>query len=651
MADQTKTPPATVSINIPVQDSLLSTNQKQTEEMDSGTGQDSQTTESESESKNHSKSIETKGKKLGIFVFLLAFESAALVCAVVFFIMSFTMDNFHKPVFWDLGLWKLCLLVFTIVCGRLISQLFTMLILFLIWRFWVNERALYFGYGIRKSVMLFVWIGLVALAWILIVDRSSHKNEIANDVTRGLAGCLIGAFLWLVKTLLVKLVGSVHATKLLDKTKEAICVRKLLISLLEVGKKNEKQNGPEYVPVSGSEESVDVVATKLFDKIFDSDKLDRDRNTRRTMRELMNAIRGKKLLPLPHGDEKDIDGDDKKPDEAAKEASAHIFAILKPDSNRCVPLEKILQYVKEKKVIDQLKGLAESKTDDGTTKTDGKPINGRSGHITSEDLKIEESVFTDWMVEVYKEHDSLNSTLKHSKTAIDELNMIASVIVLLIIIVMWLLFMGFLTTKVLVFLSSQLLLAVFVFGNSVKTVFEAVIFVFLVHPFDVGDRCVINGIQMIVEEMNIMTTTFLRFDNEKIYYPNAVLASKPISNLYRSPPMNETLEFAISLHTPNQTIKKLQECIKTYLEKNPRWWRPDHSLRFKEIEDVNKMKLVLFVNHTINFHYIGKRLKRRSELVLEMKNLFEELKIEYNLLPQQVNLIGSVRCLPHQFEF
>ena len=84
---------------------------------------------------------------------------------------------------------------------------------------------------------------------------------------------------------------------------------------------------------------------------------------------------------------------------------------------------------------------------------------------------------------------------KHSKTAIDELNVIASVIVLLVITVLWLIFMEFLSTKLLLFLSSQLLLVVFMFGNTAKTVFEAVIFVFVVHPFDVGDRCVVGGVQ------------------------------------------------------------------------------------------------------------------------------------------------------------
>lgn len=100
-------------------------------------------------------------------------------------------------------------------------------------------------------------------------------------------------------------------------------------------------------------------------------------------------------------------------------------------------------------------------------------------------------------MKVYLERRSLVHSLNDAKTAVDELNNLASAIVLVLSIIVWLLVMGFLTTQVLVFISSQLLLVVFVFGNTAKTVFEAIVFVFVMHPFDVGDRCVIDGVQVI----------------------------------------------------------------------------------------------------------------------------------------------------------
>lgn len=68
--------------------------------------------------------------------------------------------------------------------------------------------------------------------------------------------------------------------------------------------------------------------------------------------------------------------------------------------------------------------------------------------------------------------------------------------------------------------------------------------------------------QVIVEEMNILTTVFLKFDNEKIYYPNAVLATKPISNFYRSPDMGDTIDFSVGVSTSILKIGALKSRIK-----------------------------------------------------------------------------------------
>lgn len=80
--------------------------------------------------------------------------------------------------------------------------------------------------------------------------------------------------------------------------------------------------------------------------------------------------------------------------------------------------------------------------------------------------------------------------------------------------------------------------------------------------------------QMLVEEMNILTTVFLRFDNEKIYYPNAVLAVKPISNLYRSPYMGDSVELSIDVYTPIDAIKALKDRIKRLVPLPLAWLVP-----------------------------------------------------------------------------
>jgi small-conductance mechanosensitive channel len=72
-------------------------------------------------------------------------------------------------------------------------------------------------------------------------------------------------------------------------------------------------------------------------------------------------------------------------------------------------------------------------------------------------------------------------------------------------------------------------------------------------------------LQLRVEEMNILTTVFLRSDNQKIVYPNSVLASKPIGNFYRSPDMTEAIDFSVHISTPMEKIASLKDKIKGYV--------------------------------------------------------------------------------------
>jgi small-conductance mechanosensitive channel len=68
-------------------------------------------------------------------------------------------------------------------------------------------------------------------------------------------------------------------------------------------------------------------------------------------------------------------------------------------------------------------------------------------------------------------------------------------------------------------------------------------------------------LQLVVLEMKILSTVFLKPDNEKVYYPNSVLATKPISNWYRSPEMKDFLDFAIHISTSTEQIDKLKQMI------------------------------------------------------------------------------------------
>lgn len=71
-----------------------------------------------------------------------------------------------------------------------------------------------------------------------------------------------------------------------------------------------------------------------------------------------------------------------------------------------------------------------------------------------------------------------------------------NIVTAIVIVVIWLVLLEIASSKVLLFVSSQVVLLAFIFGNTVKTVFESIIFLFIVHPYDVGDRCEIDNVQV-----------------------------------------------------------------------------------------------------------------------------------------------------------
>ncbi|KAD2393948.1 hypothetical protein E3N88_40925 [Mikania micrantha] len=76
--------------------------------------------------------------------------------------------------------------------------------------------------------------------------------------------------------------------------------------------------------------------------------------------------------------------------------------------------------------------------------------------------------------------------------------------------------------------------------------------------------------------------------------------------------MGDNVEFYIDFATPIEKIGLLKDKIKKYLEKNPQLWHPNHNFVVKEIENVNKIKMALYFNHTMNFQDFPERISEEA---------------------------------------
>lgn len=63
---------------------------------------------------------------------------------------------------------------------------------------------------------------------------------------------------------------------------------------------------------------------------------------------------------------------------------------------------------------------------------------------------------------------------------------------------------------------------------------------------------------------------------------------------------------------------------------------------FKDVEELNRLKIAVWLTHRMNHQDMGERWSRRSLLVEEMVKIFRELDIQYRLLPIDIN----VRAMP-----
>lgn len=63
-------------------------------------------------------------------------------------------------------------------------------------------------------------------------------------------------------------------------------------------------------------------------------------------------------------------------------------------------------------------------------------------------------------------------------------------------------------------------------GGSCQEILSSIIFLFVKHPFDVGDRVDIDKVSYTVKEIRLLSTVFLDGNNTIVTAPNVVLTTK-----------------------------------------------------------------------------------------------------------------------------
>ncbi|KAL2924167.1 Mechanosensitive ion channel protein 10 [Bienertia sinuspersici] len=208
--------------------------------------------------------------------------------------------------------------------------------------------------------------------------------------------------------------------------------------------------------------------------------------------------------------------------------------------------------------------------------------------------------------------------------------------------IMWLLLTGLATTKVLVLIASPLLAATFIFGNTCKTLFEGILFVYVVHPIDVGDLCFFDGQLMEVKSIGVWTTTFTKVDKfgttlELVIYSNAELTKKTITNYKTKFDWSDQETFNLSpvkmedLENQNELIKLVKKDLN---EKDCSFLSRSPNLTISALEDTIKLVIRLEYKPAITKEWtfaecLRQKLKLRGDFHLIMKGVIKKFETQY----------------------
>ncbi|KPI43574.1 putative MscS family protein C2C4.17c [Cyphellophora attinorum] len=158
----------------------------------------------------------------------------------------------------------------------------------------------------------------------------------------------------------------------------------------------------------------------------------------------------------------------------------------------------------------------------------------------------------------------------------------------------------------------------FVFAASAQEVLGSCIFLFVKHPYDVGDRVDVAEERYVVERISLLYTIFKRLkDHKRTQVPHIVLNSLWIDNVSRSKAMREQLNMYVSFDTSLEDIALLKQEMEAFVrdKDNSRDFQQEVEVEVTGIAEMNKLELKIEILHKSNWSNETVRAARRSKFM------------------------------------
>ncbi|EKM80242.1 hypothetical protein AGABI1DRAFT_120269 [Agaricus bisporus var. burnettii JB137-S8] len=229
-----------------------------------------------------------------------------------------------------------------------------------------------------------------------------------------------------------------------------------------------------------------------------------------------------------------------------------------------------------------------------------------NGDISRSEIKTK-------LLKVYKERRFLSRSMRDVGEALATLHRIILFFAAVILFFISLSVFGVEVGDSLTSVYSIGIAASFIFKSSASRAFDAIMFLFVTHPYDTGDRCFIDQENLVVKRVNLFATVFARADGTETYYFNSQLFAKFITNVRRSGNTFETVTMQVAWRTPLEKLDALEKCLNDWLEtEENRWYEPSTNVTPQHIVYQRYLELTIGLTHNGNWQDWGLRNTRRT---------------------------------------
>lgn len=239
-------------------------------------------------------------------------------------------------------------------------------------------------------------------------------------------------------------------------------------------------------------------------------------------------------------------------------------------------------------------------------------------------------------VEIGRERKSITASLKDLDSVVSKLDDVFMFIVFVITILVFISLISASAAGVLTSAGSVVLGLSWLLSATAQDFLQSVIFVFVKHPFDVGDRVQIYGAtgsemkgdDYFVKEISLMYTEFKKMEGHVVQAPNSYLNTLFILNQRRSGGLAEAIPITIKYGTTLEQIDSLRTKLLEFAREEKREFQNKILTELRSINEVHSMTLNVIFFFKTNWQNEGLRLARRNKMICALMVCMQELGIE-----------------------